>query len=196
MAILINFLLIAKFLFSIQTLNCSFIQDVKVSLFQRQRNILYLIVQYLDDHGLKQAKSSLLTEANLSNDFRVCDNIDLDTIYLDFCSYFHMRFGKQPKIVKRNEFNEIAAIETNKTKPTKAKNNEVVIKKFADCQQSHEINKNVTEPFSCEIVNVMPDMHCIKNLKNDSICVNRRNNDIFRDFNGEMLDLAYIIERF
>lgn len=150
----------------------------------------------MGDYGLKQTKSVLFSEANLPNDFRVCDNIDLDTIYLDFCSYFHMRFGKQPKIVRRNESNEMPTIATNKTKAIKVKRGEVVIKKFVDCQKSHEINKNVSEPFSCEIVSVTSDEKGIENVKNDIICAYRRNNDIFRDFNGEMMDLASIIERF
>lgn len=59
--------------------------------------------QYLIDFGLKRSQAALLEEANLTNEFRVCDNIDLDTIYLDYCSYYQLRFGKQPKVLKKNE---------------------------------------------------------------------------------------------
>lgn len=72
-------------------------------LHQRQRNLLYLMSQYLIDFGLKRSQAVLLEEANLTNEYRVCDNIDLDTIYLDYCSYYQLRFGKQPKVLKRRE---------------------------------------------------------------------------------------------
>lgn len=62
-----------------------------------------MMSQYLIDIGLKRSQAALLEEANLTNEFRVCDNIDLDTIYLDYCSYYQLRFGKQPKVLKRNE---------------------------------------------------------------------------------------------
>lgn len=78
-------------------------QESKASLHQRQRNLLYLISQYLIDFGLKRSQAVLLEEANLSNEYSVCDNIDLDAIYLDYCSYYQLRFGKQPKVLKRRD---------------------------------------------------------------------------------------------
>lgn len=59
--------------------------------------------QYLIDFGLKRSQAVLLDEANLTNECHVCDNIDLDTIYLDYCSYYQLRFGKQPKVLKKKE---------------------------------------------------------------------------------------------
>lgn len=39
----------------------------------------------------------------------MCDNVDLDTIYLDYCSYYQLKFSKQPKIIKKVDLNENGA---------------------------------------------------------------------------------------
>lgn len=43
----------------------------------------------------------VIDEAQLSNEFLVCDNVDLETIYLEFSSYFQVKFGKKPRFVKK-----------------------------------------------------------------------------------------------
>uniref|UniRef100_A0A182P8Y3 AAA+ ATPase domain-containing protein n=1 Tax=Anopheles epiroticus TaxID=199890 RepID=A0A182P8Y3_9DIPT len=80
----------------------SFEQDRR-SIYERRRNILYLVANYLSSMGLHQSRQALIDETNLTTEYEVCDNIDLDTIYQDFCSYFLLKFGKQPRIVKRTE---------------------------------------------------------------------------------------------
>ncbi|XP_073833618.1 katanin p60 ATPase-containing subunit A-like 2 [Musca autumnalis] len=69
----------------------------------RRRNILFLVQRYLHDNGLYNTAAALATEAarQLSEDFELCDNIDLDGIYLEYASYYHLKFGKYPKIVKQ-----------------------------------------------------------------------------------------------
>ncbi|XP_061396946.1 katanin p60 ATPase-containing subunit A-like 2 [Musca vetustissima] len=69
----------------------------------RRRNILFLVQRYLQDTGLYGTAAALATEASrlLSEDFELCDNIDLDGIYLEYASYYQLKFGKYPKIVKR-----------------------------------------------------------------------------------------------
>lgn len=62
-----------------------------------------MISQYLSDFGLKKSLNELINEANLTSNYRVCDNIDLDAMYLDYCNYYGMKFGKQPKILRREE---------------------------------------------------------------------------------------------
>lgn len=102
------------------------LKETKQSLYQRQRNILYLIEQYLCDFGLKNTHAQLCSEANLSTEFKVCDNIDLDTIYLDFCSYYHLKFDKQPKILKRVDKGtdaQSSVIQNNRSKLNKNKSN-------------------------------------------------------------------------
>lgn len=38
-----------------------------------------------------------------AKDYQLCDNVDLDSIYLEYISYFNLKFGKSPKIVKKSE---------------------------------------------------------------------------------------------
>lgn len=64
---------------------------------------MYLIHQYLIDIGLPKSSTTLQQECDLSKDYQVCDNVDLDTMYMEFCSYYKLKFGKNPKIVKRIE---------------------------------------------------------------------------------------------
>lgn len=66
-----------------------------------RRNIVYLIAEYLKEAGLHKTHSTLIDESQLSNEFAVCDNVDLETIYLEFCSYFQVKFGKKPRFVKK-----------------------------------------------------------------------------------------------
>ncbi|XP_058977833.1 katanin p60 ATPase-containing subunit A-like 2 [Musca domestica] len=69
----------------------------------RRRNILFLVQRYLQDNGLFNTATALATEAarQLSEDFELCDNVDLDGIYLEYASYYQLKFGKYPRIVKR-----------------------------------------------------------------------------------------------
>lgn len=48
---------------------------------------------------------SLVKECGLLalNDRVLCDNIDLDTIYLDYLMYYRVKFGRSPNISKRQE---------------------------------------------------------------------------------------------
>lgn len=80
----------------------SFEQD-KRSLYERRRNILYLVSHYFSIIGLNQSRQALLEETHLTEEFEVCDNVDLDTIYQEYCSYYSLKFGKQPRIIKKNE---------------------------------------------------------------------------------------------
>lgn len=44
---------------------------------------------------------SFSNEAHLTNQYQVCDNIDLGTIVQDFETYYYVRFQKYPKICKK-----------------------------------------------------------------------------------------------
>jgi katanin p60 ATPase-containing subunit A1 len=66
-----------------------------------RRNIIFLIAEYLKEAGLPKSHSTLIDEAQLSNEFAVCDNVDLDTIYLEFSSFYQIKFGKKPRFVKK-----------------------------------------------------------------------------------------------
>lgn len=62
-----------------------------------------MVAEYLKEAGLNKSYAALIDESQLSNEFSICDNVDLETIYLEFCSYYHVKFGKKPRFVKRNE---------------------------------------------------------------------------------------------
>lgn len=164
-------------------------KETKLSPFQRQRNMLYLIAQYLTDFGFKQTKIALLNEAHLTGEFKVCDNIDLDTIYLDFCSYFHMKFGKMPKILKRTE-NDSNEPLNQRAKVIKAKSLEKGKK------ESNESSCNefvITNTMS----NAVDSNHGVQNCESHSLISKyRKTVDLFEQFVGETRELAYVIERF
>lgn len=169
--------------------NCRFQDTKKQTPFQRQRNILYLISQYLSDFGFKQTKAALLKEACLSSDQKICDNIDLDTIYLDFCSYYHVRFGKLPKFVKKVD-NEVGDPPVQKGKHVTSKSIENYTKATED--------KAGPVTGSTDFVLTNSNSYSGNNPVDKSERLprhHRRHMDTLEYF-GEMRELAHIVERF
>lgn len=148
----------------------------------------------MSDFGLKQTKNTLWNEASLSPDYKVCDNIDLDTIYLDFCSYYHMKFGKTPKVLRKidGESNDTTRGKIIKTKSSEnsMKPSDDALKKMK--KEQPELN---TDDLFLTSTNVVGEAH--KNEKNIDTAVNihRKTVDLFEQFSGEMRDLAAVIER-
>ncbi|XP_030381404.1 katanin p60 ATPase-containing subunit A-like 2 [Scaptodrosophila lebanonensis] len=68
----------------------------------RRRNLLYLMHRYLVENGYYNSAEALKGEGHLSEEYELCDNIDLDAIYLEYASFFNMKFGKYPKILKKS----------------------------------------------------------------------------------------------
>ncbi|CAH8656150.1 unnamed protein product [Dicrocoelium dendriticum] len=61
-------------------------------------------MHYLNEEGYMDSAISLAKETNL--DFRlyeVCDNIDLETILMEYESYYYVKFHKYPRITKRKQ---------------------------------------------------------------------------------------------
>ncbi|KAF5302153.1 hypothetical protein FQR65_LT19123 [Abscondita terminalis] len=75
---------------------------VKKETADRKRAILYLISGYLKEQNLSASSECLEAEAQLSNDFEVCDNIDLDTILQEYQSYYYAKFNKHAKILRKS----------------------------------------------------------------------------------------------
>ncbi|KAM6294028.1 katanin p60 ATPase-containing subunit A-like 2 [Aegotheles albertisi] len=68
----------------------------------RRKNLLILILHYLMEEGYFDAANALEQETKLSlHGFEVCDNIDLETILMDYESYYFVKFQKYPKITKK-----------------------------------------------------------------------------------------------
>ena len=69
---------------------------------QRKKNLLILVLQYLNESGYVESAQSLSKEASIDTDkFEVCDNIDLETIMMEYESYYFVKFAKYPKVVKK-----------------------------------------------------------------------------------------------
>ncbi|CAN8219956.1 unnamed protein product [Coccothraustes coccothraustes] len=68
----------------------------------RRKNLLILILHYLMEEGYVDAANALEKETNLGlRGFEVCDNIDLETILMEYESYYFVKFQKYPKITKK-----------------------------------------------------------------------------------------------
>ncbi|XP_009893062.1 PREDICTED: katanin p60 ATPase-containing subunit A-like 2 [Charadrius vociferus] len=68
----------------------------------RRKNLLVLILHYLMEEGYVDAANALEQETKLSlRGFEVCDNIDLETILMEYESYYFVKFQKYPKITKK-----------------------------------------------------------------------------------------------
>ncbi|KAM4841269.1 katanin p60 ATPase-containing subunit A-like 2 isoform 4-T4 [Thomomys bottae] len=68
----------------------------------RRKNLLILILHYLTQEGYIDAASALEQETKLAlRRFEVCDNIDLETILMEYESYYFVKFQKYPKIIKK-----------------------------------------------------------------------------------------------
>ncbi|XP_008208599.1 katanin p60 ATPase-containing subunit A-like 2 isoform X2 [Nasonia vitripennis] len=70
---------------------------------ERKRNLLYLVADFLREQGCTNACEMFVKEAHLSPDIEVCDNIDLETILLEYSEYYFAKFNKYPKICKKGE---------------------------------------------------------------------------------------------
>nr|XP_047907403.1 katanin p60 ATPase-containing subunit A-like 2 isoform X5 [Anser cygnoides] len=68
----------------------------------RRKNLLILILHYLMEEGYVDAANALEQETTLGlRGFEVCDNIDLETILMEYESYYYVKFQKYPKITKK-----------------------------------------------------------------------------------------------
>ncbi|NXV16008.1 KATL2 protein, partial [Cepphus grylle] len=68
----------------------------------RRKNLLVLILHYLMEEGYVDAANALEQETKLSlRGFEVCDNIDLETILMEYENYYFVKFQKYPKITKK-----------------------------------------------------------------------------------------------
>ncbi|TDG39355.1 hypothetical protein AWZ03_014222 [Drosophila navojoa] len=76
------------------------VEDVR-NFTTRRRNLLYLMHRYLVENGYYNSAETLKGEGRLTEEYEVCDNVDLDAIYLEYASYFNMKFGKYPRVLKK-----------------------------------------------------------------------------------------------
>ncbi|XP_069820937.1 katanin p60 ATPase-containing subunit A-like 2 [Dendropsophus ebraccatus] len=68
----------------------------------RRKNLLILIMHYMLQEGYVDSANTLEEETKLNlRRFEVCDNIDLETILMEYESYYYIKFQKYPKITKK-----------------------------------------------------------------------------------------------
>ncbi|XP_030832651.1 katanin p60 ATPase-containing subunit A-like 2 isoform X4 [Strongylocentrotus purpuratus] len=69
---------------------------------QRKKNLLILMLHHLLGEGYSESAKALESESNLCfNKFEVCDNVDLETILMEYESYYYVKFQKYPKVTKK-----------------------------------------------------------------------------------------------
>ncbi|XP_068622757.1 katanin p60 ATPase-containing subunit A-like 2 [Battus philenor] len=78
--------------------------ETKEALFRQRKRILkYLVLGFLKQEGFLTTADTFYSEANLTGEYELCDNIDLEIILQDFCSYYMIRFNKQPQFCRKVE---------------------------------------------------------------------------------------------
>ncbi|XP_060532893.1 katanin p60 ATPase-containing subunit A-like 2 [Cylas formicarius] len=87
---------------------------------ERRRTVLYLILAYLEEQGLRNTAENLRAEALLdAAAYQTCENVDLDLILREYQSYHYVKYQKYPKILRKTGERSACAI---KTKSTDVKN--------------------------------------------------------------------------
>ncbi|CAG9836800.1 unnamed protein product [Diabrotica balteata] len=144
-----------EILFARKTLKSSqtWSDKTKTDIRERKRNILYLIHCYLVEHKLCDTAENLMKEAQLSTEYQVCENVDLEIILQEYQSYYFTKFQKYPKIVKKLE----ESVGSAKGKPKSSA-------RMKQTPQAEEINKSEVCNFPIVIKplfeQVNDDVHC------------------------------------
>ncbi|XP_042588100.1 katanin p60 ATPase-containing subunit A-like 2 isoform X1 [Cyprinus carpio] len=68
----------------------------------RRRNLLVLIYHHLMEEGYLDSAKALEKESSFALcRFEVCDNVDLETVLMEYESYYLIKFQKYPKLTKK-----------------------------------------------------------------------------------------------
>jgi katanin p60 ATPase-containing subunit A1 len=71
---------------------------------KRKHQILILVLDFLQTSGYLESAETFRKESGLwKSKMTIADNIDLSTIIHDFEAYYNIRFGKDPKIIRKSE---------------------------------------------------------------------------------------------
>nr|XP_026498166.1 katanin p60 ATPase-containing subunit A-like 2 [Vanessa tameamea] len=98
--------------------------ETKEALFRTRKRILkYLVLGFLKQEGYLNTADTFASEAALTDEYTLCDNIDLDIILQDYCSYYLIRFNKQPQFCRKVDEQPVRRPQTRKTRQ------EVVVEK-------------------------------------------------------------------
>ncbi|XP_043571501.1 katanin p60 ATPase-containing subunit A-like 2 isoform X3 [Chiloscyllium plagiosum] len=79
----------------------------------RRKNLLILILHYLTEEGYIDTANTLEQETSLGlRRFEVCDNIDLETILMEYESYYYVKFQRYPKLTKKTADDENSKLQS------------------------------------------------------------------------------------
>ncbi|KAL2099910.1 hypothetical protein ACEWY4_004304 [Coilia grayii] len=68
----------------------------------RRRNLLVLIYHHLTEEGYVETANCLDKETRFGlRRFEICDNVDLDTVLMEYESFYFIKFQKYPKLTKK-----------------------------------------------------------------------------------------------
>ncbi|XP_066590906.1 katanin p60 ATPase-containing subunit A-like 2 [Prorops nasuta] len=130
---------------------------------ERRRNIHYLILEFLWEHGYTNTADTFFKEAKLSRNFQVCDNIDLENIVLEYSDYYYEKYSKYPKLCKKTEQPSIPTVVGTKKekllKGDKRTDDENIVKNKTN--QKVSIQSNVAPVYDLNnSMTVVPLNHC------------------------------------
>ncbi|PZC75038.1 hypothetical protein B5X24_HaOG206809 [Helicoverpa armigera] len=117
--------------------------ETKEALFRARKRILkVLVLGYLKQEGFFHTADTFASEAALNGEYEVCDNIDLDIILQDYCSYYLIRFNKQPQFCRKVEERAPRRPQTRKTRErTEPVVSEEFVKDEVDLPSSFTVTK-------------------------------------------------------
>ncbi|XP_058789959.1 katanin p60 ATPase-containing subunit A-like 2 [Phymastichus coffea] len=151
---------------------------------ERRRNLLYLVADFLQEQGYTDACEVFANEAHLSTDIEICDNIDLETILLEYSDYYFAKFNKYPKICKRGESNFTNA--TNKKEKNKSANKSHRKTDEESIKHANDNSNNAAEKVKNNSLKTEPNFNITvkplfptTNFENDQ---DKTNNDVDIDF--------------
>lgn len=127
----------------------------------RKRNLLVLILHYLEQQGLMKTAESLRSESAMKlEQYSLCDNVDLELILQEYETFQFVKFRKQPHVVKRADAESQGPL-VNQTRTTRAR--------IAQAQGSNQSSSGGS--FSGSFC--LKSLHCLESgddkLKSDSI---------------------------
>ncbi len=69
---------------------------------QLKRSALVLILSHLQQEGFGKSVHALEAESGVNLDkYEVCDNVDLTTVIQEFETYYGIKFGRPPKLIRK-----------------------------------------------------------------------------------------------
>ncbi|KAJ3329897.1 Katanin p60 ATPase-containing subunit A-like 2 [Blyttiomyces sp. JEL0837] len=103
--------------------NAKIAEDEKTE--KRKRNVVILTMHFLQQLGYNETVAKLQNECNLSlKKVTAADNIDLLSIVQEFETFYNIKFGKTPKLIRKTVEEESQSLSRHKSPPPRYKSHE------------------------------------------------------------------------